>query len=184
MLVGSRLFVLCTAVLCAACTDREQPAARNVVLVTIDTLRADHVGAYGGPVPTPALDALAADATYNGKNLVSGRGTITGGTFTETLTGDLASFDAANSDASTLTQEITFTVDVTKQYDVATADYEAAGLTTDVDDVLSITVGDSTEVILGWTSTSVAHGLGISTPQRCLSQGRLPRQGTPRCQEL
>ncbi len=61
MLVGSRLFVLCTAVLCAACTDREQPAARNVVLVTIDTLRADHVGAYGGPVPTPALDALAAD---------------------------------------------------------------------------------------------------------------------------
>jgi arylsulfatase A-like enzyme len=31
------------------------------VLVTIDTLRADHVGAYGGPVATPALDALAAE---------------------------------------------------------------------------------------------------------------------------
>ena len=33
--------------------------ARGLVLVTVDTLRADHVAAYGGPVPTPALDALA-----------------------------------------------------------------------------------------------------------------------------
>src|SRR5437867_7707563 len=32
----------------------------NVLLVTIDTLRADHVGAYrGGGTTTPALDALA-----------------------------------------------------------------------------------------------------------------------------
>lgn len=38
------------------------PAGLNVVLVTIDTLRADHVGAYGYARPTtPALDALAAD---------------------------------------------------------------------------------------------------------------------------
>jgi arylsulfatase A-like enzyme/Flp pilus assembly protein TadD len=35
--------------------------ARNVVLITIDTLRADHVGAYGyRRARTPALDALAA----------------------------------------------------------------------------------------------------------------------------
>lgn len=33
----------------------------RVLLVTIDTLRADHVGAYGGPVRTPALDRLAAE---------------------------------------------------------------------------------------------------------------------------
>src|SRR5579863_1184431 len=32
----------------------------NVVLVTIDTLRADMLSCYGGPVPTPHLDALAA----------------------------------------------------------------------------------------------------------------------------
>jgi arylsulfatase A-like enzyme/Flp pilus assembly protein TadD len=32
----------------------------NVVLVTIDTLRADMLSCYGGPVPTPNLDALAA----------------------------------------------------------------------------------------------------------------------------
>lgn len=34
----------------------------NVVLVTLDTLRADHLGCYGAPDnPTPRLDALAAD---------------------------------------------------------------------------------------------------------------------------
>ena len=34
---------------------------QNVLLVTIDTLRADALGAYGGPAATPALDRLAAD---------------------------------------------------------------------------------------------------------------------------
>ena len=34
-----------------------------VVLVTIDTLRADYVGVYGGKVATPHLDALAAEGT-------------------------------------------------------------------------------------------------------------------------
>jgi choline-sulfatase len=36
------------------------PSARNLVLITIDTLRADHVGAYGyARAQTPALDELA-----------------------------------------------------------------------------------------------------------------------------
>jgi arylsulfatase A-like enzyme/Flp pilus assembly protein TadD len=34
---------------------------QNVLLITIDTLRADALGAYGGPAATPALDRLAAD---------------------------------------------------------------------------------------------------------------------------
>jgi arylsulfatase A-like enzyme/Tfp pilus assembly protein PilF len=39
-----------------------RPIARqNVLLVTIDTLRADALGSYGGPARTPALDRLAAD---------------------------------------------------------------------------------------------------------------------------
>ncbi len=40
------------------------PAQRDVLLVTIDTLRADHVSAYGRPdaPATPAIDALAAQA--------------------------------------------------------------------------------------------------------------------------
>ncbi len=39
-----------------------EPEALNVVLVTIDTLRADHVSCYGGsPVATPHLDRLAGE---------------------------------------------------------------------------------------------------------------------------
>jgi choline-sulfatase len=37
------------------------PPARNLVLITVDTLRADRIGAYGyGAARTPAMDALAA----------------------------------------------------------------------------------------------------------------------------
>ena len=58
------------AAVCAAATACSQepaapaaapPVARNLVIISIDTLRADHVGAYGHPRPTsPRLDALAA----------------------------------------------------------------------------------------------------------------------------
>lgn len=34
------------------------PGSTNVVLITVDTLRRDHVGVYGGPVPTPNMDRL------------------------------------------------------------------------------------------------------------------------------
>src|SRR5438132_5316898 len=34
---------------------------QNVLLITIDTLRADALGSYGGPAATPALDRLAAE---------------------------------------------------------------------------------------------------------------------------
>src|SRR5262249_60873171 len=48
----------------SACRGEASPQtapARNVVLITIDTLRADHVGAYGySRARTPVLDALAA----------------------------------------------------------------------------------------------------------------------------
>ena len=37
-----------------------RPAARNLLIITIDTLRADRLGAYGdGEASTPAIDALA-----------------------------------------------------------------------------------------------------------------------------
>ena len=35
------------------------PLARRVILITIDTLRADYLGAYGGPARTPVFDRLA-----------------------------------------------------------------------------------------------------------------------------
>lgn len=47
-----------------ACSSQAPPpvAARHLVLVTIDTLRADHVGAYGYPAArTPTLDRLCLD---------------------------------------------------------------------------------------------------------------------------
>jgi len=39
---------------------------QNVLLITIDTLRADALGCYGGPAATPALDRLAAEGVRFG----------------------------------------------------------------------------------------------------------------------
>ena len=36
-----------------------QQADQNILLITIDTLRADALGSYGGRAATPRLDALA-----------------------------------------------------------------------------------------------------------------------------
>ncbi len=70
MVRASRLIgaVLAVGVGAAAAWWMARPAAftlapetdRNVLLITIDTLRADALGAYGGRAATPRLDALAA----------------------------------------------------------------------------------------------------------------------------
>jgi arylsulfatase A-like enzyme len=49
------------AVLLAAACDGGGTPRPSVVLVTLDTLRADHVGAYGSRARTPSLDRLAAE---------------------------------------------------------------------------------------------------------------------------
>ena len=47
---------------CSAGPDPRAPGFERVVLITIDTLRADHLGAYGhGGIKTPNLDDLAAE---------------------------------------------------------------------------------------------------------------------------
>ena len=69
-----RVFILSLALAAAACSRDAAPPPQQqqraapagpptaVVLVTIDTLRADHVGAYGyGSARTPAMDRLARD---------------------------------------------------------------------------------------------------------------------------
>lgn len=58
-LLASLLAISVTSV-CAA-TKKPEPASKpNLVLVTIDTLRADHIGCYGDKeIKTPNLDALA-----------------------------------------------------------------------------------------------------------------------------
>lgn len=79
-----RLALLSTlAVLAPGCGDRSPPAppasGPNIVLITLESLRTDHVGAYGGrsrsrpeiPV-TPEIDAFAAGATlYSDAHAVS-----------------------------------------------------------------------------------------------------------------
>src|SRR5262249_15747522 len=46
------------------CTPPAGPVRPNVVLITVDTLRADHLGCYGNTVVrTPALDRLAGEGT-------------------------------------------------------------------------------------------------------------------------
>ncbi len=57
----STLAVLLVLALALACS-RESPRPPDVVLITVDTLRADHLGAYGSTVAkTPVIDALAAE---------------------------------------------------------------------------------------------------------------------------
>jgi arylsulfatase A-like enzyme len=60
-LVRTASFALALAlVLCGCARHAPQPAPRNILLITIDTLRSDRVGAYGNPrVRTPTLDRLA-----------------------------------------------------------------------------------------------------------------------------
>ena len=58
---GYFFIVLALSGLCAAAQPPAQPAL-NVVLITIDTLRADHVGCYGyQKVKTPNIDSLASE---------------------------------------------------------------------------------------------------------------------------
>ena len=55
--------LLLTAALAASpgCAEGEAPRAKHLLLVTVDTLRADRLGCYGGPNrPSPTIDALAA----------------------------------------------------------------------------------------------------------------------------
>lgn len=43
--------------------NRATPSRPDIYLITIDTIRADYVGTYGGHVPTPTLDGIAGDGT-------------------------------------------------------------------------------------------------------------------------
>nr|MDJ0850157.1 sulfatase-like hydrolase/transferase [Myxococcota bacterium] len=55
---------LATGAVLAACTpDERPPSVRLLLLLTVDTLRADHLGAYGsGRDLTPRIDALASES--------------------------------------------------------------------------------------------------------------------------
>ena len=60
--LGSFAIVVAVIALIAVCAVARRPARQpNVLLITLDTVRSDHVGAYGAPhAATPNLDRLAA----------------------------------------------------------------------------------------------------------------------------
>lgn len=59
--MSTRLPLCAALVLCALCTTScsSAPPPERIVLIVIDTLRRDYVGAYGGSVATPHIDRLA-----------------------------------------------------------------------------------------------------------------------------
>ena len=58
------VLLVCLSACARSSTPALPPVARNLLVVTIDTLRADHVGAYGAKnVATPNLDRLAREGT-------------------------------------------------------------------------------------------------------------------------
>jgi choline-sulfatase len=60
---GIRRVALAATVACAACSSEPPPQRFNLVVITIDTLRADRVGAIApGSGVTPVIDAWARDA--------------------------------------------------------------------------------------------------------------------------
>ena len=59
--IGAATCVIAASVAASVCWVRRPAARPNVLVITIDTLRADHLGSYGNRVAqTPVLDALAA----------------------------------------------------------------------------------------------------------------------------
>ena len=58
---GRLILALCGLMAVWSCAGPVPPENRSVILVTLDTTRADRLGVYGGKaVPTPNLDSIAA----------------------------------------------------------------------------------------------------------------------------
>jgi len=59
---ATALVALTSIALLAGCGGDSFEPVERIVVVTIDTLRADQLGTYGGPAPTPNLDRMASKA--------------------------------------------------------------------------------------------------------------------------
>ena len=105
------------------------------------------------------IDRLAGDATYNGTNLVTGRGTLTGGTFSDNstvaeaaITG-LTDFSRIGTDTAEGTYSITMQQKVEAQTSVSSATtgrFTSAAV--DLDAATNITDGDALTFVVDGTS--------------------------------
>ena len=81
---AGRAFALATGALalaglaaCGGCRGGDDGHRGPIVLITLDALRADAVGAFGGPPRlTPTLDALAREATWAGTAIAPSSWTV------------------------------------------------------------------------------------------------------------
>src|SRR5262245_5509845 len=60
---GTRLLRLGLLLLVVSCHGSSSPKRANVVLITLDTTRADYLSCFGGHAATPSLDELSAQGT-------------------------------------------------------------------------------------------------------------------------
>lgn len=54
-----RLFITSTWLLLTCCSGDSGPTNVNLLIITVDTLRVDHLGTYGAERATPGIDLLA-----------------------------------------------------------------------------------------------------------------------------
>ena len=109
------------------------------------------------------IDALAADATYNGKNLVFGRGVITGGTFSDTTATAISDLSGVSANGivrtGTSTDISSFTLSTVKKVNtLATTATIAADANTNVGNVYldGVNLGSVTRTSSDATATAAS----------------------------
>ncbi len=114
---SKRVLLLGCALLATACT---RPDARNVILISIDTLRPDHLGVYGHERPTsPNLDAFAARGVVFEDALSTAPWTLPA--HVSLLTGRYPARHAVRTDLHRLRPDVTTLADWLREHGFVTA---------------------------------------------------------------
>jgi arylsulfatase len=123
-----RTSALAALALLAACGPRPPAGpAKRVILITCDTLRADHLGCYGYGRPTsPNLDALAAEATVFDDAWSSAP--LTGPSLSALLTGRIPDEVGVTNNRELMPSEVVTLAEVARDAGVATAAFVSNGV--------------------------------------------------------
>jgi arylsulfatase A-like enzyme len=75
--VAALIAVLISCVFCTRTSDDGSKTTPNVILITMDTMRADHMGRYGYKRPTsPRMDSFADSATFYSRSMATSPWTV------------------------------------------------------------------------------------------------------------